>query len=63
MALRDRGIISALFCPGHVKTDLGGKDASVAVEDSVAGLRGLIGQLTMDDSGTFTRYNGETVAW
>lgn len=41
VALRDRGIIAALFCPGHVKTDLGGEGASVEVEDSVAGLRQL----------------------
>lgn len=63
VALQDRGIVAALFCPGHVKTDLGGEDADVEVEDSVAGLRELISGLTMDDSGTFTRYNGETVAW
>lgn len=63
LALQDKGIIAALFCPGHVKTDLGGEDADVEVEDSVAGLRELISGLTMDDSGTFTRYNGETVAW
>ncbi len=63
VALKDRDIIAALFCPGHVKTDLGGEGASVEVEDSVAGLRELFSRLTMDDSGTFTRYNGETVAW
>ena len=63
VALQDRGIIAALFCPGHVNTDLGGEDADVEVEDSVAGLRELIFGLTMDDSGTFTRYNGEIVAW
>lgn len=63
LTLQDSGIIAALFCPGHVKTDLGGEDATVEVEDSVAGLRELISGLTMNDSGTFTRYNGETVAW
>ena len=63
VALRDRGIIAALFCPGHVKTDLGGEGASVEVEDSVAGLRQLFSRLTMDDAGTYTRYNGVTVAW
>ena len=63
VALRDRGIIAALFCPGHVKTDLGGEGASVEVEDSVAGLRQLFSRLTMDDTGTYTRYNGVTVAW
>ncbi len=63
VALKDRNIIAALFCPGHVKTELGGEGASVEVEDSVAGLRKLFSQLTMEDSGTYTRYNGEIVAW
>jgi NAD(P)-dependent dehydrogenase (short-subunit alcohol dehydrogenase family) len=63
VVLRDRDIIAALFCPGHVKTDLGGEGASVEVEDSVAGLRQLFSRLTMDDAGTYTRYNGVTVAW
>ena len=63
VALKDRNIIAALFCPGHVKTELGGEGATVEVEDSVAGLRELFSELTLDDSGTYTRYNGETVAW
>jgi NAD(P)-dependent dehydrogenase (short-subunit alcohol dehydrogenase family) len=63
VALKERDIIAALFCPGHVKTDLGGEGASVEVKDSVAGLRELFSRLTMADSGTYTRYNGETVAW
>lgn len=63
VALKERGIIAALFCPGHVKTELGGEGATVEVEDSVTGLRALFSQLTIDDSGTYTRYNGETVAW
>jgi NAD(P)-dependent dehydrogenase (short-subunit alcohol dehydrogenase family) len=63
VALKEREIIAAAFCPGHVKTELGGEGASVEVEDSVAGLRKLFSELTMNDSGTYTRYNGETVAW
>jgi NAD(P)-dependent dehydrogenase (short-subunit alcohol dehydrogenase family) len=63
IALKDRGIIAAIFCPGHVKTDLGGEGATVEVEDSVAGLRELFSGLTKDDAGTYTRYNGVTVAW
>lgn len=61
--LRDRGIICVAFCPGHVRTDLGGADAAVSVDESVSGMRKLISELTMDDTGTYTRYNGETVPW
>jgi NAD(P)-dependent dehydrogenase (short-subunit alcohol dehydrogenase family) len=63
LAVRERGIIAAAVCPGHAKTALGGLGASVEVRDSIAGLRRLIGRLTLADSGTFTRYTGERVAW
>lgn len=62
--LRDRGVIVALFCPGYVQTRMnvdGGAD--VRPEQSVSGLRRLIAELTLEDTGTFTRYNGERVAW
>lgn len=61
--LREQGVIVALFCPGYVKTrmDFGGAD--VEIPESAAGLRSLIESLTLADSGTFRRYNGDTVAW
>jgi len=61
--LRDRGIIVALFCPGYVQTRMDFGTADVQPEDSVAGLRQLIADLQPQHSGTFRRYNGETVAW
>ncbi len=63
--LRNRGIILAALCPGHAKTDMGlmAEGASVEVDDSVAGMRSVIAALTPEKSGSFTRYNGETVAW
>lgn len=61
--LRGRGIIVALFCPGYVQTRMDFGTADVKPEDSVKGLRKLIADLSMDDSGSFRRYNGETVAW
>ena len=61
--LKERGIIVAVLCPGNVKTDMGGPDANVEREDSVAGMRQRIADLTLKRTGTFTRYNGEAVAW
>jgi len=61
--LRDRGIIVALFCPGYVRTRLDFGTADVEVADSVTGLRKLISSLTLGDSGTFRRYNGEKIEW
>lgn len=61
--LREQGIIVALVCPGYVKTrmDFGGAD--VEVPQSAAGIRKLIGAYTLEDSGSFRRFNGETIAW
>lgn len=61
--LKERGIIVALLCPGNVKTDMGGPEANVEREDSVAGMRKRIAELTLNKTGSFTRYNGESVAW
>jgi len=62
--LKDRGIIVKLFCPGYTKTrmDFSGY-ATVEIPDSITGLRDLIAELTIEDTGTFTRYDGKTLAW
>jgi NAD(P)-dependent dehydrogenase (short-subunit alcohol dehydrogenase family) len=61
--LRPRGIIVALLCPGYVKTRMNVGGATLEIPESVSGLRELIASLTLADSGTFRRYNGEVVAW
>ncbi len=62
--LRKYEIVVALLCPGHTKTRMGLEtSATVEVEESIAGMCGIIAGLTMSDTGTFTRYNGERIAW
>ena len=61
--LRDRGIIVGLICPGYVKTRLNFGTADVEIPDSVTGVRSLIDHYTLEDSGTFRRFNGDTIAW
>lgn len=61
--LKPRGIIAASVCPGWAKTRMGGVNATVEVPDSIAGLRRVISALTLDQSGSFIRYNGETIPW
>lgn len=61
--LRPRGVIVAIFCPGYVKTRMNVGGATVEISDSVAGMRRLISGLTLADSGTFRRYNGDSIAW
>ena len=61
--LRSQDIAVAVFCPGWVRTRMGGKDATVAPRDSIAGLRKLIDQLQPGQSSQFRRYNGDLLAW
>lgn len=61
--LKDQGIAVGIFCPGHVKTDLGGDGAVLEVDESVAGLRQIIDELDLERSGEYRRYNGERIAW
>ena len=61
-ALREKNVIAMAFCPGHVKTRMGVGGATVEIPDSVSGMRGLIAGFSMEDTGTFRRFNGDTVA-
>lgn len=57
--LRSDGIISVVFNPGWVKTDMGGAGAPTAVEDSVRGMLAVIDRLRPEQSGKFFNYTGE----
>lgn len=61
--LADSGIAVATFCPGWVNTRMGGEAAPVTPEESVSGMRRLIEGMSLDNTGQFTRFDGETVAW
>ena len=58
-----RGITVLAFHPGWVKTDMGGRNAPVAPEQSIAGMRALIGRTKPGDSGRFVDYTGKPVPW
>jgi NAD(P)-dependent dehydrogenase (short-subunit alcohol dehydrogenase family) len=61
--LEPRGIIVTLVCPGYVKTRMNVGGATLEIPESVAGLRQLIAGLTLDDTGTFRRYDGAVIPW
>ena len=61
--LKDRGIAAVVLNPGWVRTDMGGPNAMLPVEQSVGGLRRVIGKLTPADSGKFLNYDGAEIAW
>lgn len=63
LGVADRGIITVSVHPGWVKTDMGGPDAELTVEESAGGIRTLAEGLTQDMSGGFYKWNGEAHAW
>lgn len=58
-----RGISVLIFCPGWVKTAMGGKHALLEASDSVRHVRQLIAEATIEQSGKFIHYDGEPLPW
>lgn len=61
--LKPKEITCVVVHPGWVRTDMGGSGADITVEQSVTGLRRVIGALTLADSGKFFNYSGEELPW
>ena len=61
--LRPRGIIAVTMHPGWVKTRMGGHNAPVTVEQSVAAQQRLLVSLTPKDSGHFFNFDAKELPW
>lgn len=61
--LVSRDVIVVALSPGWVRTDMGGKQAPLAPETSVQGLREVIAGLKRADSGKFLSYDGSEIPW
>ena len=61
--VRDQGVLAATLHPGWVQTDMGGPGATLAVADSVAGMRAVIDGLTPERAGGFYNYDGTQIPW
>lgn len=61
LVARDVGVL--LFHPGWVRTRMGGMDATLSTQQSVAGMRTIIERYSRRMSGQFYRYDGSQIPW
>lgn len=61
--LASRQITTILLHPGWVQTRMGGSDALISAQQSVAGMRNVLSRITPDDSGKFFAYDGQLIPW
>ena len=61
--LAPRGITVLALHPGWVRTDMGGSNAPVSPQESIAGMRRVIEESGPDRSGTLWDYRGEPLPW
>ncbi|MDP1559062.1 MAG: SDR family oxidoreductase [Nitrosomonas sp.] len=61
--LKSKGVIVVLLHPGWVRTDMGGPNGLISTEHSVTGMRRVIYNLTLVDSGCFYAFDSQVVPW
>lgn len=57
------GVVGIVMHPGWVRTDMGGRGATLSVEESVAGIRRVITGLSSADHGRFFSWDGSEHPW
>lgn len=61
--LAAEGIAVRLVHPGWVRTDMGGPDADIPVEESAAGVLARSWEFGMAQTGSFVDHRGATIPW
>ena len=61
--LKEKEVKVLAMCPGYVKTRMNGGGANLEPEESIAGMLKEIEKLDLESSGSFVRYNGESINW
>ena len=57
------GLIAIVMHPGWVRTDMGGRSATLSVTESVSGVRRVIAGLTATEHGRFWTWDGREHPW
>src|SRR5579884_3496972 len=60
---RPLGITVLILSPGWVRTDMGGPNATLAPEQSVAGMIRIIDRITPEETSSWFNYDGRPVTW
>lgn len=60
---RAAGAVAVVIHPGWVRTDMGGRGASIGVAESVEGIIGVLDELTVADHGKFLTWDGRVHPW
>ena len=61
--LKPYGISVVTLHPGWVQTDMGGPNGLISAQTSVTGLREVIENLSLKNTGEFTSFDGKNIAW
>lgn len=61
--VKTNGVSVVTLHPGWVQTDMGGPNGLVNTQTSVTGLRKVIEDLSLVNSGKFIAYDGKEIAW
>lgn len=61
--LKENGILAVSMHPGWVKTDMGGTQAPLEVENSVEDILNTLKNLKAENTGTFLQHDGTTLPW
>jgi NAD(P)-dependent dehydrogenase (short-subunit alcohol dehydrogenase family) len=62
-ALRPRGVSVIALHPGWLRSDMGGPRATLEVADAAASIVQLVDGLTLEQSGSFLRWDGSVHPW
>lgn len=61
--LKPKGIGVLILHPGWVRTRMGGEGTSLVPPESVRGMRALVDNFTLEQTGRFFRYDGIEMPW
>jgi NAD(P)-dependent dehydrogenase (short-subunit alcohol dehydrogenase family) len=62
-AFRADGVIVVCMHPGWVRSDMGGEGADIEPSEAASGIARALDKLTIDDTGSFLRWDGSVHPW